>query len=129
MRILIADADDFEARIYVRAFMTRSFDVDVVGDGEACLEEVRARPPDAILLDLMLPRRDGFGVLERLQTDASTANIPVVVVANTAQRADIERSCRFGHCPFFIKPFVSPNAIVGSVEALIRGAMPGAFSA
>jgi DNA-binding response OmpR family regulator len=119
MRILIADADDFEARIYVRAFAASAVEADVVDSGEACLAEARLRLPDGILLDLLLPRRDGFSILEDLRSNEATARIPVAVFARAAKPEDIVRSSRFGACPFFIKRFVSPAAIAKRVKAFV----------
>jgi DNA-binding response OmpR family regulator len=120
MRILIANADDFEARIYVRAFKTRLFEADVVGDGDACLAEARTHRPDVIVLDLVLPHRGGFAVLEGLCADERTSRIPVVVLARAARSHDVERTTVYGSYPFFIKPFARPDAIVQYVEALMK---------
>lgn len=123
MRILIADADEFEARIYVRAFQTRLFDVDVVGDGETCLAEARSHRPDVIVLDLVLPQRGGFAVLEGLRVDERTSRIPVVVLARAARSHDVEQTTIYGSYPFFIKPFVRPDMVVRSIEAMMEQRM------
>ncbi len=120
MRILIADADDFEARIYVRAFQTRRYDVDVVGDGETCLIEAQTHRPDVIVLDYILPHRGGFAVLEGLRADERTARIPVVVLARGVQSHDVDQTAVFGSYPFFIKPYTHPETVVQRVELLMQ---------
>jgi signal transduction histidine kinase/AraC-like DNA-binding protein/ABC-type sugar transport system substrate-binding protein len=88
--VLIVDDDagmrDLHARIV--ASQGPHYRIRTAADGEAALAMIRAEAPDLVLLDLLMPRLDGFGVLEALRSDAATRNIPVVVL--TAQRLSEE---------------------------------------
>lgn len=80
-------------------------EVQAAGDGEAGVREARELSPDVILLDLYLPRLDGFGVLEELRRDPHTAEIPVIFLS--AQRDDLVRArgLHLGAADFVVKPF------------------------
>ena len=67
-RILWAD-DNADMRNYVRRLLAQQYDVEAVPDGEAALAAARARPPDLVLSDVMMPRLDGFGLLAALRAD------------------------------------------------------------
>lgn len=79
------------------------FQVFIAKDGLRGLEIARKEHPDLILLDLMLPKIDGFQVLEECKRDISTKHIPVVVISNLGDEASIERALRLGAKEYFVK--------------------------
>ena len=76
----------------------------VAGDGEAALKEAARAKPDLILMDLSLPRMDGWEATRRLKADAALAKIPVIVLSARAMRADEERARAAGCDDFLTKP-------------------------
>jgi CheY-like chemotaxis protein len=87
-------------------------------EGSRALELARERHPDVIVLDLMLPGMNGFDVLETLKRDASTSDIPVVVLTAKSLRADRERSQELGASGFLTKPFL-PSELCAMVDSLL----------
>ncbi len=87
-RIMIVDDDDSLRQLLRLTLPTEGFEIVEAADGEEALAAVAARKPDAIVLDLMMPKLDGFSVLERLQADPETRLLPVVVL--TARRLSAE---------------------------------------
>ncbi len=80
-RILIVD-DDPSVADMLRQFLPESeFQVDAASDGIECLEAVANCRPDILLLDLLMPRLDGFGVIERLRASPGTADLPIIVIS------------------------------------------------
>lgn len=79
--------------------------VDVVEDGEAALEYIGRDKPDLVLLDLLLPKVDGFEVLGALKSDAATCAIPVVVLTAKAGEEDRQRALELGADSYMTKPF------------------------
>ncbi len=80
-KVLIVDDDPFIRKLIATTLEdVAGFDLQEAADGVEALELVRAHRPDAIVLDMVLPRVDGFGVLERLHADPETRGIPVVVL-------------------------------------------------
>jgi CheY-like chemotaxis protein len=86
-------------------------------DGSTALALARERHPDVIVLDLMMPGMTGYDVLEALQRDEETSDIPVLVLTAKSLRADRDRSHVLGAAAFMTKPFL-PNELCELVESL-----------
>jgi len=91
--------------------------VTSVGNGEDALDYIRRRAFDVVILDLRLPRRDGFDVLREIKDDASTCHIPVVVLTGHGAAEEKVRAFRLGAHDFITKPFILPE-----LQARIRAA-------
>ncbi len=81
------------------------YEVHVVEDGEAALQYVRTEKPDLILLDLLLPKVDGFEVCSDLKNDEDTRDIPIVVLTAKASEEDREKAMKLGADAYMTKPF------------------------
>lgn len=117
--LLLIDHDTFSASIYSQTFEREGFEVQTVPTGEDGLRAA-ATHPDVILLDLVLPRLNGFSLLEMLKNDPSTADIPVVIFTHLAQRQDIDRCLTMGIAGYFIKVHAHPEDVVRHVKSAIR---------
>jgi DNA-binding response OmpR family regulator len=91
--------------------------VEVSGDGAAGLERARRSPPDLVILDLMLPKLDGFRVLKAIRQDALT--MPVLILTARGEEADKVRGLKLGADDYVTKPF-GVLEILARVEALLR---------
>jgi PAS domain S-box-containing protein len=117
-RILLAD-DNADLRDYVRRLLEVSYEVEVVGDGLAALEAARARPPDLILSDVMMPKLDGFGLIRELRADPALATVPVVVLsARAGEEARLEGLSQ-GADDYLVKPF-SARDLLGRVASTLK---------
>ncbi|HEX6721557.1 MAG TPA: ATP-binding protein, partial [Burkholderiaceae bacterium] len=118
-RVLVAD-DNADLRLYVQRLLADQYEVEAVNDGLAALEAARARRPDVIVTDVMMPRLDGFGLIERLRQDPVLNDIPVLVLsARAGEEARLEGLSR-GADDYLVKPF-SARELQGRV-AVLRGA-------
>ncbi|MDP3013679.1 MAG: response regulator [Candidatus Subteraquimicrobiales bacterium] len=88
-------------------------------DGVEALEKVANEKPDLITLDIMMPRKDGFEVMRDLQADPATANIPIVILSQKAQDADIFRGWQSGCVSYLTKPF-NPSELLAQVESIFQ---------
>ena len=87
-------------------------------DGVQAMEKVKAENPDLILCDVMMPRKDGFQVLQELKADPSTRDIPFMMLTAKAQDADVFRGYASGvHC-YLTKPF-NPKELIGFVKRVL----------
>jgi signal transduction histidine kinase len=103
-RILLAD-DNADVRDYLRRLLSRSYQVQVVADGEAALQAIQTEPPDLVLTDVMMPKLDGFDLLERVRADDRTRSIPFIMLsARAGEEARID-GLRAGADDYLTKPF------------------------
>lgn len=98
------------------------------GSGEEGLKLARAKLPDAVVLDLMLPDLDGLEVCRALKADPATAHIPIVMLTAKGEEADIVAGLEMGADDYIPKPF-SPRVLVSRIKAVIRRRRQGAAEA
>ena len=91
--------------------------VDTHADGATALAEVTRRSPDVVILDVMLPNRSGFDILQDLRADPETVELPVLMLTARGQKRDRELAERYGASEFVTKPF-SNAEVLDSVRAL-----------
>ena len=80
-------------------------------DGCAALTRLRAAPPDALILDLMLPDMDGFEILRNLRAEAQTRDLPVLMLTAKGQVADRDLAAKLGVTRFMTKPFANADVV------------------
>jgi len=120
-RILVAEDDRFLRRAAEATLRQRGFTVLTAADGEETLRQARAEVPDLILLDLIMPKLQGFEVLRALKGDPATAHIPVIVLSNLGQPTDVQRTMESGAAAYFVKANLSLQDLVRRVEELLPG--------
>ncbi len=102
--ILVVD-DNADMRDYIAGLLTEAYDVRTAVDGIHALELVRAAVPDMVLTDVMMPRLDGFGLLERLHGDPATMHVPVVMLSARAGEEGTVEGLEAGADDYLVKPF------------------------
>ncbi len=85
--------------------------VDTHADGATALAEIRRRGPDVVVLDVMLPNRSGFEVLQDLRADADVSAVPVLMLTARGQKRDRELAERYGASRFMTKPFSNADVL------------------
>lgn len=104
-RILFADDDPGMRTIVSINLEADGYEVTIVEDGDAALAEAIRLKPDLIVLDVMMPGRDGFEVLQMLKEDPSTAGIPIVMLTAKATDDDVWTGWKLGADYYMTKPF------------------------
>jgi CheY-like chemotaxis protein len=102
-RVLIAEDDPFIRRIAEMTLERQGFAVVTAEDGEEALRQARTAHPDVVLLDLIMPKMQGFEVLRRLKQDPATASVPVIVLSSLGQEADVTRALAAGAAGYLVK--------------------------
>ncbi|MEI6326755.1 MAG: response regulator [Candidatus Roizmanbacteria bacterium] len=115
-KILIAEDDKFLANAYRAKMVKAGFDVLIVKDGDEILKSVETYSPDLVLLDLVMPKRDGFSVLEELKKDPKYNTLPVIIASNLGQREDMQKALALGAKDFIIKSDFSLDQIVEKIN-------------
>src|SRR5262249_44110508 len=103
-RVLVAD-DNADMRQYLGRLLGEVYEVEEVADGQAALSAARARPPDLVLADGMMPELDGFGLLRELRADPRTRTVPVVLVSARAGEESRAEGLAAGADDYLVKPF------------------------
>jgi two-component system phosphate regulon response regulator PhoB len=120
--LVVEDEPDIRALV-VHHLEREGFRCRTAATGTAALHEARARPPELVVLDLMLPELDGLEVCRRLRADAATAGVPIIMLTAKADEVDRVVGLEMGADDYVAKPF-SPKELVARVRAVLRRARP-----
>ncbi len=120
VRILVVDDDPVIQKLLEVNFQMEGYDVATAGDGAEALASVAAQRPDAVVLDVMMPKIDGIEVLRRMKADPETAAVPVLLLSARAQAKDIADGLDAGADAYMTKPF-DPVELLERVTSLLKG--------
>ena len=115
-RILVAEDDRFLRKAAEMALKRRGYTVLTASNGEEALRTAQSVLPDLVLLDLIMPKLNGFDVLQALKKEAPTAHIPVIILSNLGQERDVQQAMEAGAAAYLIKTDLSLQALVERVE-------------
>src|SRR5688572_6625891 len=113
--ILTVDDENNIRRLVEVNLIRAGYQVTGACDGVEALERIQANRPDMVVLDVMMPRMDGFELLKRLKSDPGTADIPIIMLTAKAQDIDIFRGWQSGVDCYLTKPF-NPNQLITFVQ-------------
>ncbi|MFA5106777.1 MAG: response regulator [Patescibacteria group bacterium] len=119
-KILLVEDDTFISGMYIAKLALENFDVLLATDGEMGLEYARKQKPDLILLDLMLPKLDGYGVLKALKKSPALAKIPVILLTNLNQQESIDKARKYQIEDYLIKAHFMPSEVIEKVKVVLR---------
>jgi DNA-binding response OmpR family regulator len=114
-KILIVEDDNFLSEMLAGKLLAEKALVARSPDGASALEMARLNRYDLILLDILLPKKDGYAVLKDLKADESTKNIDVIILSNLGQKADVDTGIKLGAKKFLVKALLSIDEIVDGV--------------
>ena len=118
--ILLAEDDRLLRKAAEATLKRQGYRVVLAVDGEEALQVARAERPDLILLDLIMPKRQGFEVLRELKGSPDTAGIPVIILSNLGQERDIQQAMDLGAVAYYVKASLSLDGLVKHVEAALE---------
>jgi DNA-binding response OmpR family regulator len=127
-RILVVEDDPDIAQLVVRYLDKAGFTTEIASSGRDALQVVGVRPPDLLVLDLMLPQIDGLEVCRMLRAGAATSALPIIMLTARAEESERIVGLELGADDYLAKPF-SPGELVARVRALLRRAQRGATPA
>ena len=117
-KILLVEDNEMNRDMLSRRLLKKGYEVTLAVDGIQALEMARANMPDLILMDLRLPKLDGWEVTRRLRADRSTAGIPIVALTAHAMAGDREKALEAGCSDYDVKP-VDFARLHGKIQALL----------
>ena len=116
IKILLIEDEEMLANMYEVKFKNEGFDLEKALDGAAGLEKAKANKPDFILLDIIMPKMDGFSVLKALKEDETTKDVPVMLLTNLGQEEDIQKGKELGSVGYLVKANITPAEVVAEVK-------------
>ncbi|MFA6608680.1 MAG: response regulator [Candidatus Paceibacterota bacterium] len=122
--ILIVEDEDFLAQVLTDNLSLEGYKVDLAVDGEEAIKKIEESQPSLILLDLLLPKKDGFQVLEELKLNPNFKLIPVIVLSNLGADTDIKRALSLGAEDYFVKSQHPIAEVVERVRKYVSGSKP-----
>lgn len=120
IKILLVEDDSFLLSMYATKFELENFKVVMAEDGEKAVRLALKELPDIILLDINLPKMNGFDVLRQLKADNATAAIPVILLTNLSQKEDIEQGLKIGAQDYLIKAHFMPSEVVDKIKKVLK---------
>ena len=120
-KILIVEDDRFLAKAYEYAFESeKEYEIQLAYDGEDALKKLEAKElPDLVLLDLILPKKDGFEVLEEIRASSRLKKINVIIASNLGSEKEINRAKKLGVDTYIVKSETSVHDVMESIKKAI----------
>ena len=115
-KILIMEDEKILQDLLKRKLEKEGHDVLAVDDGEEGLKVIGDYMPDLLLLDIMMPKVDGFEVLEKIKKDEILSSIPVIIISNSGQPVEIKRAISLGIADYIVKVDFDPDEVIGKVK-------------
>lgn len=119
-KILIVEDDEFLRSLAAKRLKQDDYDVDVAVDGDEAVKYLGKNVPDLVLLDLLLPEIDGFGVLEKMQKIDEVKDVPVVVFSNLGDKEDIERAKKLGAKDYLVKANFTLDDVIQKINSYLK---------
>lgn len=119
-KVLLVEDDVTLVDMYSLKFKEEGYNLLTAENGETGLALALKEIPDVILLDIMMPKMDGFAVLAELKKNATTKNIPVLMLSNLGQTADVEKGEAMGAKDYIVKASMTPTQVVDKVKSYLK---------
>jgi len=120
IKILLVEDDTFLLDMYSTKFELEGFAVLTAEDGKKGLEVAKKENPDIILLDILMPKMDGFAVLDELKKNPDTEKIPVILLTNLGQKDDVKKGFEKGAVGYLIKAHFMPSEVVDKIKKILK---------
>lgn len=118
-KIALCEDDQFISNMYVTKLQLSGFEIHHAEDGEAGVAMIKEIKPDLILLDILMPKKSGFEVLEEIKADPTTKDIPVILLTNLSQKEDVDRGLQLGAKDYLIKAHFTPREVVEKINKVL----------
>lgn len=120
-KILIVEDEVFLREICAKQLSKDGFEISEAQDGEEALKKVEEVKPDLVLLDIILPLIDGFGVLKKIRenSDEKIKNVPIIMLTNLGQEEDIKNAMALGATEYMVKSYFTTEEIEAKIKKML----------
>lgn len=118
--VLIIEDDSYISEMYKIKLESEDFEVIVAKDGIVGIKTLEKQKPDIVLLDVVMPKVDGFSVLKTIKKNPELKEIPIVLLTNLSQKENVERGFELGANSYIIKAHFTPSEVVAKVKDILK---------
>jgi two-component system alkaline phosphatase synthesis response regulator PhoP len=118
-KVLVVDDEEYIQHILNFSFGAEGYEVVTASDGEEGVSKAREEKPDIIVMDIMMPKMDGYEACKQIKTDPQTKDIPVILLTAKGRDADRKLGTEVGADDYVVKPF-SPGRLIERVEGIMK---------
>lgn len=115
-KVLLIEDDPFLSVLLGNRLKKEGMEVIVVKSGAEAIQTLKSQKPDLVLLDIILPEKSGFEVMEEIKADPQVPEVPIIIISNLGQEADIERGTELGAVEYIIKARTPIDELVKRVK-------------
>lgn len=119
-KIIIIEDEEVLLDLLKKKLLKEGYQVESAQDGQIGLDKIKANPPDLILLDIIMPKKGGFEVMEELNLDEKLKQIPIIVISNSGQPIELDRVKELGATDWLIKTDFNPQELVDKVKKYLK---------
>jgi len=119
-KILLVEDEKIIVDVLEKKLVKEGYEVVVAQDGEEGLRKMKEVKPDLVLLDIVMPKKGGFEVMEEMKKDKELKETPVIVISNSGQPVELDRAQRLGAKDWLIKTEFDPNEVIEKVKKYIK---------
>ncbi len=113
-KVLIIEDEPILLDVLAKKIESEGYQTFVAKDGEEGLQKIKEEKPDLILLDMLLPKIDGYGVMKKMKEEEN--EIPILIISNSGQPVDIDKALKMGACDYMVKAELDPAEILEKVS-------------
>ncbi len=122
-KILLIEDEPFLSSLLKNRLQREEFEVIIAKDGEEATKLLKSLLPDLILLDIILPKKSGFEIMEDIKSDPELSDkidVPIIIISNLSQPEDIQKSKQLGAIEYFVKAKTSIDDLVSKVKTFVK---------
>lgn len=118
--VLIIEDDSYISDMYRIKLESENFEVVTTKDGITGIKMLKKQQPDIVLLDIVMPKIDGFNVLKTIKRNPELKEIPIVLLTNLSQKENVERGFELGADSYIIKAHFTPSEVVEKIKGILE---------
>lgn len=118
-KILLIEDEEVIIHLLSRKLAKIGYQISLAMDGQEGIEKMREDRPDLVLLDIIMPRKGGFEVLDEMKKDRRLFDIPVIIISNSGQPLELEKAKKIGVTDWLVKTEFDPNEVVKKVKKYV----------
>ena len=119
-KVLIIEDDPLINKMYSEKLSRDGFQTEVAENGQIGLEKMKQNPPDLLILDIMMPKMGGIEVIDAMKADQTLEKIPIIVLSNLSESADIEKAKKRGIKEYLVKSDLDPDDVSETVKKYLQ---------